>query len=553
VTNRFLTIVGWLGTVLVALVVGRFAASDPRWDAYLARAACAGVASVLIYAVANLRDRARRSTEAPERSRLPMATLTSAVAVVVVINILAGSYGRRWDVTPNHVYQLSPETIAAIRVLDAPVRVSLFARQAALPAYRDRLKEYSDASRLLAVEYVDVDAQPTVEAGADLQVGLRVQENGTAVIEYKDRVELIKAANEQDFTNALIRLREGTTRKVYVTTGHAERDIGSTERVGYSGIAAGLRHENFLVQKINLARDGGVPADATLVIVAGPRADFFRAEIESLQRYLERGGAILFMIDPFEDLKRYITESGIALFMMDPSSASVTGELRNLTAFVRELGVELGNDVVVDTSEMGRYLGTDASVPVAARYPHHPITQGLTSLSAYPMARSVRPVPRDGRTASPIIETSDQTWSEADIQQLAAGRLSMDPEKGDRPGPVSLGVAVSARPVSPPFGERSQPRETRLVVVGDSDFVANYSANVPGNSEMFLSIVHWLAQEKVVTIPPRVPQQRLLVMTGSQVWYVFWFAVLLLPGLAVGTGVYMRGRADKRYHVGQPY
>ena len=50
------------------------------------------------------------------------------------------------------------------------------------------------------------------------------------------------------------------------------------------------------------------------------------------------------------------------------------------------------------------------------------------------MARSVRPVPGDGKTASSIIETGDRAWSETDIQQLAAGRLSMDPDKGDRPG-----------------------------------------------------------------------------------------------------------------------
>jgi hypothetical protein len=39
------------------------------------------------------------------------------------------------------------------------------------------------------------------------------------------------------------------------------------------------------------------------------------------------------------------------------------------------------------------------------------------------------------------------------------------------------------------------------VIVGDSDFVANYSANIPGNAEMFLSVVRWLAQEKFVAIP----------------------------------------------------
>jgi ABC-type uncharacterized transport system involved in gliding motility auxiliary subunit len=281
------------------------------------------------------------------------------------------------------------------------------------------------------------------------------------------------------------------------------------------------------------------------VVVAGPRADFFRAEVESLQRYLERGGAILFMVDPFEDLKRYITETGIALFMMDPSSMSVTGELRNLTAFIRQQGAELVNDVVVDQSEMGQYIGTDASVPVSVAYPPHPITQTLTSLTAYPMARSVRAVPGDGVTVAPIIDTSEKTWSETDIQQLAAGRFSLDPEKGDRPGPLSLGVAISGRsssvasPDSPPR-DATPAREPRLVVVGDSDFVANYSGNVPGNREMFLSIVRWLVQERVVAIPPRVPQERVLTMTGSQVRIVSWFAVLLLPGLAAGAWAYRR-------------
>ena len=539
--NRFLAAVGWFGTVLAALAVGRFAALDPRWDSYLISAAWGGVTCILIYAAVSRLDRARRSTAPANGPRLSLPKIAAAVGVVIALNILAGIYSTRWDLTASRLYQLSPETRAAVRMLDAPVRVLLFAQQEELAAHRDRVNELSNASRLVTIEYVDVDAQPELVRQYD------VREFGTAVIEHKGRVERIKAGSEQEFTNALNRLREGRTRKVYFTTGHAERDTASTERVGYSNIAAALERDNFLVETINIARDGDLPPDVTLVVVAGPRADFFRAEVESLQRYLERGGAILFMVDPFEDLKRYITETGIALFMMDPSSVSVTGELRNLTAFVREQGAELVNDVVVDTSEMGQYIGTDASVPVAAAYPSHPITEALTSLTAYPMARSVRPVPRDGVTVAPIIETGEKTWSETDIQQLAAGRFSMDPAKGDRPGPVSLGVAISGRPVSTSSGGTAPARDTpsrepRLVVVGDSDFVANYSGNVPGNADIFLSMIRWLAQETVVAIPPRVPQERVLTMTGSQVRIVSWFAVLLLPGLAAGAFVYLRER-----------
>lgn len=533
--NQILIVLGWLGTVLVALVVGRFAASDPRWDAYLAGAGVAGVVCLCVYVVVRLRDRQPRQRARPGQSRLEAATLISGVGVAAAIAMLAGSYGPRWDVTGNRVYRLSNETRELLRRLDAPVRVLLFVEEPDLPGYRDLLDEYAAASRLVSVEPVDVEGQAALVRQYD------VQDYRTSVVEYKGRFELVRGSSEQEFTNAVMRLREGRTRKIYFTTGHAERDIDSTDRVGYSDIIAALRRDNFVVDTINFTQQAGVPSDATLVAVAGPRADFFTGEVESLRRYVRTGGALLVLVDPFEDLKRYITESGLALFMMDPSSVSGTGELRNLIAFLREQGAEVGNDVVVDTGELGQFVGTDASVPIAARYPRHSITEGLTSLSAYPMARSVTPAPGDGNTASAFIETGDRSWSETDIRQLGAGQLSLDPEDGDRPGPVFLGVAIETRPTQTQAGQ-APARPTRLVVVGDSDFAANYSANIPGNAEMFLSIVRWLAQEKVAAIPSRVPQERMLTMTDGQRSLLSWFALLLLPGMAIGVAAYLRKR-----------
>ena len=534
--NHFLTVIAWMGTVLVALVVGRFAASDPRWDSFLLWAGIGGVVCVCVYAVVWWRDHPAREAAPADRSRLPAATLMAGVGLTAAIAMLAGSYGPRWDLTGNRVYQLSSDTREVLRRLDAPVRILLFVEDADLAAYRDLLDEYAAASRLVSIEPVDAGAEPALARQYD------VQEYGTSVVEYKGRFELIRGAREQDFTNALARLREGRTRKIYFTTGHAERDIASTERVGYSDIIAALRHDNFVVETVNFTQVPDIPADATLTIVAGPRADFFSGEIDALRRYRARGGAMLFLVDPFEDLKRYITESGLALFMMDPSSVSGSGELRNLIGFLRGEGAELGNDIVVDQSEMGQFIGTDASVPVAARYPSHAITQGLSALSAYPMARSVTPGAAAGKTIAPFIETSERTWAETDIRQLGAGQLSMDQEDGDRPGPISLGVAIEA-PAPPAQAVQTPVRQSRLAVVGDSDFAANYSANIPGNADMFLSIVRWLAQDTGVTIPSRSPQERVLAMTATQQTLMSWLALLVLPGMALGVAAYLRRRA----------
>ena len=555
-TDRILTTVGWLAIVLLALAAGRLAAVSPGWDGYLIWAAIAGVVCAAIYLSGVWREAtaasAAAAVDARRRSMLP---IVGALAAVLVVNVLAGRYAPRWDVTSGRIHQPAAGTRAALRALDAPVRMHVFAREADIPALRDRLDEYEAASPLLDVEYVDVNA-PDVLSATEAAVADSAPGQVTAILEYKGRAERISARSEQELTNALTRLREGRTRKAYFTTGHAERDTTSTERAGYSGAAAALRRENFAVETINIARDGDIPPDATLVVSAGPRVDFFRAEIDALRRYLDAGGSILFLIDPFEDLKRYITESGNALFMMDPSSVSSAGELRNLTAFTAELGADLGNDVVVDASERGQFLGTDASVPVVTTYPPHQITRTLTSLTAFPMARTVTPA-AGAHAAMPILQTGDRTWSERDIQQLAGGRPSMDEAKGDRPGPVSLGVAVSRPPVLTPAATRTGApldplrslgagvREPRAVVVGDSDFVANYSANVPGNRELFLSIANWLAQEKPVVIPSRTRKEIRLEMTASQQRLASAIALLLLPAIAFGMASYLRRQATE--------
>ena len=47
-----------------------------------------------------------------------------------------------------------------------------------------------------------------------------------------------------------------------------------------------------------LAQQGGVPDDASVVVVAGPATDFFPPEIDALKTYLAKGGKLLLELDP---------------------------------------------------------------------------------------------------------------------------------------------------------------------------------------------------------------------------------------------------------------
>ena len=527
--NRILGFVGWLGTALVfaalaVRVVGRFRTIDPRWDSYALAAAIAGFVCVLLYTLGQWREIVRMFQR--RQTRLGTMALTGVLAVLgilIIVNMLVKDHGKRWDLTKNRIYSLSDQTVKILTNLDAPVKIMLFAREPDFPTYRDRLDEYAHASSKVTVEYIDADKKPAVAKQ------YQVESYGTTAFEYKGRVERVTANTEQDLTNGLIKVLAGKEHKAYFTAGHGERDTASTERTGYSGIAAALQRDNFKVDKLVLAQQGDVPADATVVVIAGPTTDFFPQEIEALKRYINKGGKVLFLIDPPDKLD--------------------SPPLTSLTALVHDWGVQLGNDVVVDVSGMGQLLGTDASVPVAATYPTHPITEHFSTLTAFPMARSVTPIEGqspDQPVAQKFVETSARSWAELDIKQLTTtGQVAMDPTKGDKQGPITLGVAVSAPlPGQPPADRSKAPEEgpkpeIRLAVVGDSDFIANYIGNVRGNADLFLNTVNWLAQqENLIAIRPKQPEDRRITMTAAQQRNVLWLSMLVLPGLIITSGVY---------------
>ena len=114
---------------------------------------------------------------------------------------------------------------------------------------------------------------------------------------------------------------------------------------------------------------------------------------------------------------------------------------------MKDWGIDVGTNVVVDVSGMGQLLGTDVSVPVAAKYDPHPITERFNLLTAYPLARSVTAIAggANGRNAQNLVETSRNSWAETDIKRLTtSGQVARELDKGDKAGPVSLAAAVSA-------------------------------------------------------------------------------------------------------------
>ena len=89
-------------------------------------------------------------------------------------------------------------------------------------------------------------------------------------------------------------------------------------------------------------------------------------------------------------------------------------------------------------------------------------------------------------------------------------------------------------------------RETRIVLVGDSDFVANrYVEAAGGNLDLFLNMLSWLAKdEDLIAVRPKDPTDRQVTLTERDSNILFWSTVILLPmaTLVLGVSVWYRRR-----------
>ena len=78
--------------------------------------------------------------------------------------------------------------------------------------------------------------------------------------------------------------------------------------------------------------------------------------------------------------------------------------------------------------------------------------------------------------AQPLVEASADSWAESNIDLLTSdGEVELDEAQGDVPGPVVIGLAVTApvdttlEPVDPEVDINGTATETRVAVTGDSD------------------------------------------------------------------------------------
>ena len=425
----------------------------------------------------------------------------STVAFLGIVILLAFITTRehvRADLTQGGLFSLADQTKKVLKDLNKPVNIYAFYEKAAQTSAEDMLDEYSYRSRFIHPEFIDPNEKPQIARQ------YQVTQYNTIVVESGPKTEKITDLSESNLTNAIMKVTRDLDKVIYFTTGHGEVDIESDDAQGYKRYVDGIKKENYLVKTINIAQEKTIPDDCSVLIIASPKADFFQFELDSIGKYIDKGGKLMVLVDP----------------QWQPT----------LINFLKKYKIEVGNNLVVDATGLGQLFGMGPEVPLVSHYEKHEIFKEFNTMTFYPQACSVSPM-KDGDSkvsTTVLFKTSQNSWGETDYKNR---EVSFDQGK-DMKGPVPIAV-VATKTIS-------DKTKAQVLVIGDSDFAKNAYIRNSGNYDLALNIINWLAEEEdMITIRPKEVDDRRVALTQKQSKTIMYITVIGLPLFIIIAGVFV--------------
>jgi hypothetical protein len=473
-------------------------------------------------------------------------TVALAGSLLFVIGYIASARDQSLDLSYFKTSVPGTATEGMLSAFGDPLRVLLFFPP--VNEVRDEVERYfrrlDDGSGRVRIEVYDRMVSPRV---AEENF---VTEDGTIVLVRGDQRERLVIGTDmnraranlrtldREVQSALLPLIRGR-RVVYLTTGHGELNdpqtagpFGAPELGGVEVLNQILAYLNYDVRDLGvttgLAAD--VPADASIVLSLGPRRPFLDSEVAAIERYLDRGGAILFALDPESDFRLGVLEERLG---------------------IRYVHTPLADDEqhVVQRGDL-----SDRRLIVTDRFDSHDVTTTVNRAGIGAGILLVRPgyiEPLEGSEVNPyfLARSLPSTFIDHD-------RDHRFDEANEARGTYALIAAVQGPPVDAQYmsvshDDATTPEAMRALVFPSSAMFADAVLSSLGlNAGLVADAVKWLGGEEAFVGTTESEEDVPIVHTRAQDVGWFYATILGAPTLILGLGLlgvfrYRRRRGER--------
>jgi len=505
--------------------------------------------------------------------------------VIILIFIFAGLdstlYFSRIDLTSNKVFTISKVSKKLFTEIPDKVHITYFVSDKLRQLYsfpgkiEDMLNEYSAYSRDKIIVNI-IDPVKSGNSKRAEQLGVYPQQIEVVekdqrsvamvysgiVIQYLDRHEALPVVSqtatlEYELTSKIKKVVTNEHKKIGIIVGSPQRNYNQDY-----GLLINQLSQQYEVEEIQKGKT--IPADLSVLFVIG-NGGFDNFDLFPIDQYLMNGGKVLFLVDGVKvDMRNNLVAS-----KMDKSP---------LLDMLKGYGVEVKREMVLDKYSkdfrIPRQIFGQTMWQVLGKYPEwitissqfvardNPITARFSGLDLY-WASPLTWLKKKGEKAEAIIKTTKDAWVMKERFMTNPYQASSFAYIGnDTKGQYNLGYTVtgtfnsyfSSMQIPKREGEtrdwkeiKKKSAETRIIVIGDSDFVSNLLQYTDANynTDFVENSAEWLSHsEDLLSIKTRVTRdtrlnkiqnikKRVTVMLLSQI-----VNVVLVPLLVILYGVF---------------
>ena len=485
------------------------------------------------------------------------------LGILILVNFISVRIFGRLDLTKAGVYTLSDASKNLVRNLDDRVMVKAYFTEDLPAPYNnnrravlDILNDYKAYSKgNLHYEFINPEGEknereaqqagiPPVEVQIVKEDKFEVKRAFLGlVMMYEDKKEVLPVIQnlgslEYDISAAIKRLTSRTKKRIGYTTGHQETAMTSMQH------ASQEINAQYEIVPVDLGSNTAeIPQDLAALLIIAPQTKFSDTAKYQIDQYLMRGGKVAFLLNKMNvdlsaqykvaqsvdiGLEDMLENYGIRIngdLVRDAQCASITVmqnqgqfQMRSQIPFPylpNAVNVDRSNPIVKDLQGLIFYFVSSLDTTLAA-------SKGL---KAEVLVRSSK---HSGRQSGFVMIDPFHRYTP---EELAESNIPM--------AAVVSGSFKSFFEGKSLIPHMTKSPDTRIIVVGDGDFMKDDFAGNRGNLTFFVNIVDFLADDAgLITIRSKdIAQPPLEQVSDGTKKLLKYGALLLPPFLVIGYGL----------------
>lgn len=460
-----------------------------------------------------------------------LATVVTLVVIVAIVfvNIIAGLLLDRFpvklDITANKKFQVSDKSVEYLKTLDEDVKIIVCADEAdyqnagiLFKQSYEIIKKYQSYNSKIDVSFVNLTKNPSFAQAYDAET----LEAGQVIVESSKRYKILdpndlflsntdtetqattyQSQAEQALTGAIMNVTDSNPTTATILSGTSEVDT--------TALQALLKSNNYIIEGKNIFNEE-LNADADLLIIPQPKADFTVEQIEKINKFLSNDG-----------------KYGKSVYFIASPTDIVGPVLKN---FLADWGMEVSSEVLLETNQNNMYMYQNFIVtrPVDEDTIKNMSKSSLPMISPNTHAIKTLFDSKDARKTTALV-TTDNTAVLASIKDT---ETTVDTSKLTKD--TYNTVVRCTRTNNSDEGSAT----SNVVVFGSGElFVTDFlTFNQVSNGDLALTVANDLVgKEDVISIIPVDMSSQAIVITQQQVVVNAIVLVLIIPAVIIASGI----------------